>query len=65
MTTSRALLSLVGPAARQALDAAPPGEEHAFVEGEHGIYVSTLLGVDVICEPGDHARGRARLGGGR
>ena len=52
MTESRALLSLVGPAARERLDAAPPPEEDSFITGEHGIYVSTLLGVDVICEPG-------------
>ena len=52
VTESRALLSLVGPAARERLDAAPPAEEHSFVTGEHGIYVATLLGVDVICEPG-------------
>ena len=30
------------------LDAAPPEAEHAFVEGEHGLYVATDLGVDVI-----------------
>jgi folate-binding protein YgfZ len=52
VTASRALLSLVGPAARERLDAAPPEDEHSFVTGEHGIYVSTDLGVDVICEPG-------------
>jgi folate-binding protein YgfZ len=52
VTESRALYSLVGPAARERLDAAPPREEHSFVTGEHGIYVATLLGVDVICEPG-------------
>jgi tRNA-modifying protein YgfZ len=52
LTESRALLSLVGPGARERLDAAPPEEEHSFVTGEHGIYVATLLGVDVICEPG-------------
>jgi folate-binding protein YgfZ len=52
LTESRALLSLVGPAARGRLDAAPPDEEHAFVTGEHGVYVATHLGVDVICEPG-------------
>jgi tRNA-modifying protein YgfZ len=52
MTESRALLSLVGPGARERLDAAPPDGEHSFVTGEHGIYVATLLGVDVICEPG-------------
>jgi tRNA-modifying protein YgfZ len=52
VTESRALLSLVGPAARERLDAAPPNEEHSFVTGEHGIYVAALHGVDVICEPG-------------
>jgi tRNA-modifying protein YgfZ len=45
----RAILSLIGPAAREALDAAPPDVEFAFVEGEHGLYVATDLGVDVIC----------------
>jgi folate-binding protein YgfZ len=52
VTESRALLSLIGPAARDRLDAAPPDEENSFVTGEHGIYVATLLGVDVICDPG-------------
>ena len=32
------------------MDVAPPAEEHAFVRGEHGLYVSTYLGVDVICD---------------
>ncbi len=52
VTESRALLSLVGPAARERLDTPPPPEENTFVTGEHGIYVATLLGVDVICELG-------------
>jgi folate-binding protein YgfZ len=52
VTESRALLSLIGPEARDRLDAAPPLEEHAFVEGELGLYVATDLGVDVIAEPG-------------
>ena len=52
LTTTRALVSLLGPGARAALDVEPPEEEHAFVEGEHGLYVSTDLGVDVIGEPG-------------
>ena len=52
VTEARALLSLVGPAARDRLDAAPPAEEHAFVIGEHGTYVATQLGVDVIAGPG-------------
>jgi tRNA-modifying protein YgfZ len=52
VTSTRELVSLIGPGARAALDAQPPEEEHAFVEGEHGLYVSTHLGVDVIGEPG-------------
>ena len=49
VTSERALLSLVGPAAHAALEVEPPAVEHAFVEGEHGLYVRTDLGVDVIC----------------
>jgi folate-binding protein YgfZ len=52
-TAARAILSLVGPAARERLDARPPEAEHAWVEGEHGMYVTTDLGVDVICPAGD------------
>ena len=52
VTGERALLSLLGPTARKRLDAAPPEEEHSWVEGEHGMYVATDLGIDVICEPG-------------
>ena len=52
LTTTRALVSLLGPGARAALDVEPPEEEHSFVHGEHGLYVSTDLGVDVIGEPG-------------
>ncbi|MFN2617214.1 MAG: folate-binding protein YgfZ [Thermoleophilaceae bacterium] len=50
LTPERSILSLLGPESRARLDAGPPQEEHAFVQGEHGLYVSTLLGVDVICE---------------
>ena len=52
LTRSRTLLCLVGPAARERLDAAPPAEEHAFVTGDHGTYVATQLGVDVIAAEG-------------
>jgi folate-binding protein YgfZ len=52
LTTTRSLVSLLGPDARSALDVEPPEDEHAVVEGEHGIYVVTDLGVDVIGEPG-------------
>ncbi|MBA2630421.1 MAG: hypothetical protein H0U84_05295, partial [Thermoleophilaceae bacterium] len=43
-TGTRAILSLVGPSADDALDVAPPPEEHFFVEGLHGLYVRTDLG---------------------
>ena len=56
VTGSRSILSLVGPRARERLEADPPAEENGFVEGEHGLYVATDLGVDVICEDPDAAR---------
>jgi tRNA-modifying protein YgfZ len=62
VTAERAILSLIGPAAREALDVAPPDEEHSFVEGEHGIYVATDLGVDVICAAADAEGVREALG---
>ena len=62
VTESYAILSLIGPGARTALDVAPPEEEHAWVEGEHGMYVATDLGVDVICPAADAAAARAALG---
>jgi folate-binding protein YgfZ len=52
LTETRAIVSLLGPDARSALDLHPPEEENAFVQGEHGLYVTTHLGVDVIGEPG-------------
>ena len=61
-TASRAILSLVGPAARAALDVEPPAAEHSFVEGEHGVYVATDLGVDVICAADEAAAARQALG---
>jgi folate-binding protein YgfZ len=60
LTAGRGILSLLGPGADGALDAAPPPEEHAFVEGELGIYARTSLGVDVICR--DPATARGALG---
>ena len=61
-TATHALLSLLGPRARAALDAEPPDDEHAFVEGEHGLYVTTDLGVDVICAAADADAVRFALG---
>jgi tRNA-modifying protein YgfZ len=53
LTDSRAILSLIGPASREALEPWPGDVEHSFVEGDHGLYVTTHLGVDVICEAAD------------
>jgi tRNA-modifying protein YgfZ len=62
LTGTRAILSLVGPGADAALDMAPPPDEHAHVEGEHGLYVRTDLGVDLICDAADLEGVRAALG---
>jgi folate-binding protein YgfZ len=61
-TESHAILSLLGPGARAALDAEPPADEHSFVPGEHGLYVATHLGVDVICPAADVEAVRLALG---
>jgi folate-binding protein YgfZ len=57
-----AILSLIGPEAREALDNPPPRAEHSFTNGEHGVYVATDLGVDVICPQADAAAVREALG---
>jgi folate-binding protein YgfZ len=44
-TADEGIVSLIGEAAP---DAAPPEEEHSWVEGERGIYVRTYAGIDVI-----------------
>jgi folate-binding protein YgfZ len=44
----RALWSIIGPAARNALDNAPPTTEYAHTDGELGLYVATDNGVDVF-----------------
>jgi folate-binding protein YgfZ len=62
VTGSYAILSLLGPGARAALDAEPPPHEHAFVHGEHGLYVTTDLGVDVICPAAEADAVRVALG---
>jgi folate-binding protein YgfZ len=49
----RGLWSILGPAARDALDNPPPPEEHAHTDGEVGLYVATDQGVDVIGERPD------------
>jgi folate-binding protein YgfZ len=49
----RGLWSILGPAARDALDDPPPAEEHAHSQGALGVYAATDLGVDVIGERPD------------
>jgi folate-binding protein YgfZ len=48
VTEEHALLSVLGPVADRALDATPGPEEHAHVEGEHGRYARTDLGIDLF-----------------
>jgi folate-binding protein YgfZ len=62
VTGGYAILSLIGPDARAPLDDPPPETEHAFTHGEHGLYVSTDLGVDVICPAAHAAAAREALG---
>ncbi len=62
VSDERTILSLLGPAAREQLDVALPEQEHAFVEGEHGLYVATDVGVDVICASADAEAVRDALG---
>jgi folate-binding protein YgfZ len=62
VTASHSILSLIGPAARDALDVAPPEREHDWVEGEHGLYVATDAGVDVLCPAADADAVREALG---
>ena len=53
VSEERSILSLIGPRSREHLDVTPPETEHSFVEGEHGLYLATDLGVDVICPASD------------
>ena len=62
VSEQRAILSLIGPRAREHLERDVPGAEHSFVEGEHGLYVATDLGVDVICQAEDAEGVRQALG---
>ncbi|MEA2441493.1 MAG: hypothetical protein QOH76_2917 [Thermoleophilaceae bacterium] len=62
VTAAYAILSLIGPEARARLDDPPATSEHAFTHGEHGLYVATDLGVDVICRAEDAAAVGEALG---
>ncbi len=43
------ILSLIGPAADDLVDPAPPAGEHSFVDTGAGLWVRTDLGVDLLC----------------
>ena len=62
VSATHSILSLIGPEARARLEDPPPSEEHAFTQGEHGLYVATDLGVDVICPAAEAATVRDALG---
>jgi folate-binding protein YgfZ len=62
LTDELAILSLIGPEARARLGNPPPEAEHAFTQGEHGLYVATDLGVDVICPAAEAGAVREALG---
>lgn len=62
VTGDYAILSLIGPDARSVLDNPPPDDEHTFTNGEHGIYVATDLGVDLIVPASGVAAAREALG---
>jgi folate-binding protein YgfZ len=52
VTEARQLVSLIGPAAADRLDVAPPEVENACVTGALGQYVRTNLGIDIAGAPG-------------
>jgi folate-binding protein YgfZ len=62
VTEAWSILSLIGPEARAVLDAPPPAVENEAALGEHGLYVATDLGVDVICRTETVAAVREALG---
>jgi len=48
LTGERLVLSLIGPASRERLDAPPPERENAFIESDGTLAVATDLGVDLF-----------------
>jgi folate-binding protein YgfZ len=62
LSDERALLSLVGPAARERLAPAPGEREHDHVAGPYGVAVATDLGVDLIGTADQAAAAVSELG---
>lgn len=61
LSDDHAVLSLIGPAARDNLDPAPGGGEHSHVLTGYGLAVATDVGVDLICGERQAAAARAEL----
>jgi folate-binding protein YgfZ len=59
---SHAILSLIGPAADDLADEAPPAAEHSFVDSGAGLWVRSHLGIDVLCARERAAELREELG---
>jgi folate-binding protein YgfZ len=62
VTDAWSILSLIGPEARAVLDTPPPQVENEAALGEHGLYIATDLGVDVLCRTETVAAVREALG---
>jgi folate-binding protein YgfZ len=62
LTAGLTVVSLIGPAARDAIEDPPPDEEHAHVLGPLGRVVTTDLGLDVICATADAEQVIAAIG---
>jgi folate-binding protein YgfZ len=59
---SRAILSLIGPAADGLPDEPPGREENAFVDGDGELWVRTDLGIDLVCDAARAEELRIELG---
>jgi tRNA-modifying protein YgfZ len=62
LSADHLVLSLIGPAARDALDPAPPPQENAHVQTPYGVAVTTDVGIDLICGERQAIAARTELG---
>jgi folate-binding protein YgfZ len=62
LTEDHAILSLIGPAADDLAEQAPPAAEHSFTDSGAGLWVRTDLGLDVLCGTRRAEELRAELG---
>ncbi len=62
LSADHAVLSLIGPEARERLETAPAEREHANVMTPYGLAVATDVGVDLICGGEQAAAALSELG---